>query len=240
MRRVVVTGASRGLGRELAIRLAGPDVLMAIVARSAEGLAATADSLTKKGAQTPLQIVSDLSIGNQCKEVFERCEAEFGGADILINNAAVWEGARFINADPEEFAGTVSVNLVAPMLLSHYFSKGMVERGGGHLFFIGSTASFLCAGYSAAYTASKAGLLGLARTIRTQLRSQGIRVTTILPGSIASDMADATVNDVRIRHGGRRIPMDDIASLVETILGISDMSLVEELYVPAMMDRFGD
>lgn len=237
--RVLVTGASRGLGRELATSLGRPGVEMAIVARTATGLSETARRVRATGASA-LEIPADLADPADCERIFDRCVASIGGLDILIHNAAVWEGARFDTADPNDFPHVVGVNLIGPMLLTHRFAKGMIEQRRGHIIFIGSTAGVLCAGYSTAYTASKFGLWGFARTIRTQLRSYGIKVTTIFPGSIASDMSDDDAESVYSRHGGTRMPTGDMIKVLHCVLNTSDMCLLEEIYMPAMMDRFGD
>ena len=180
---VVVTGASRGIGAQLARRLAADGARLALVARSRDALAALAGEL---GAEP---IVCDVGDAAQIERAAERIESLAGGApDIVVNNAGVFSIAAAHKTSVELFRETLDVNLVAPFAFVRAFLPGMRARGSGHLITLGSVADRNIFPGNAAYSASKYGLRALHEVLRAELRGTGVRATLVSPGPVDTDL----------------------------------------------------
>ncbi len=181
--RIVVTGASRGLGEQLARALAGAGARVALVARSSEAITKLAADLG--GDAYP----ADLSDTAAIDPLITRIERD-GRIDALVNNAGVDLTGRFTAADPAALAQLVTVNLVAPMLLSRAVLPGMLERGAGTVLNIGSMAGVSPLPGLVAYNTSKAGLAHFSASLRAELRGTPIVVSLAEIGGFDSEMWD--------------------------------------------------
>jgi len=180
---VVVTGASRGIGAELARRLAADGARLALVARSRDALAALAGEL---GAEP---VVCDVGDAAQIERAAERIESLAGGApDVVVNNAGVFSIAAAHKTSVEQFRRTLDVNLVAPFAFVRAFLPGMRARGSGHLITLGSVADRNIFPGNAAYSASKYGLRAMHEVLRAELRGTGVRATLVSPGPVDTDI----------------------------------------------------
>ncbi len=180
-RRVLLTGASRGIGAELAkgFRRAGAQV--ALVARPSEALreaAAQAD-----GTAYP----ADLSETGDIADLVARVEAD-GPVDVLVNNAGVANVGWYFDRTPAEIEQVLTVNLVAPMLLTRLLVPGMLERGRGHVVNVSSMAAVIAPPGLVHYGASKSGLSHFGAGLRADLRDDPIDVTTVHFASVKTDM----------------------------------------------------
>ena len=239
-RKLLVTGASRGLGRALAIGLTTNETRMVLTARSVGQLNHTAQAVRKRGGEA-IVVPADLGNPEDCNEIVKVCDSELAGVDVLINNAAVWEGKPLHEVGLGEIGRIVATNLTGPISLTRLVLDGMRQKQAGHIMVIGSTVGLYCAPRSVVYAATKFGIWGFCRSIRPYCRENNIKVTTVFPGSIASELdIEADEESVRAAHNGKRMPTKDLVNLISTILTMSDMSLVEEVAVPAMKDRYGD
>ena len=188
----VITGASRGIGAELARRLATDGARLVLLARGREALAALAGEL---GAEP---VVCDVSDRAQVQDAAKRNEKIAGGApDILVNNAGIFEIGAAHKLSVDIFRRTLDVNLVAPFALVRAFLPRMRERGGGHLVTIGSVADRNIFPGNAAYSASKYGLRALHEVLRAELRGTGVRTTLVSPGPVDTDLWDPIDPDNR-------------------------------------------
>ena len=199
----IVTGGDGGIGSAIVARL-GADGL--------EVVAATEERY-------------DLAQGDACRRLVADCVAEFGGVDVLVNNAAVTGPAALMTLDEctdERFDHVLAVNLGAAFRCARAAAPAMRERGGGVIVNIGSVAAFAAQRNAVAYAASKAGLLGLTRGLAFDLATDGIRVVFVAPGDIAiptdAGTPDARPNTdatwVRATPLGRRGTPTDVAGLV--------------------------
>jgi NADP-dependent 3-hydroxy acid dehydrogenase YdfG len=188
----VITGASRGIGAELARRLAADGVQLALLARGREALAALAGEL---GAEPVVCDVSDLA---QVEEAATRIGKIAGGApDIIVNNAGIFEIGAAHKLSVDIFRRTLDVNLVAPFALVRAFLPRMRERGSGHLVTIGSIADRNIFPGNAAYSASKYGLRALHEVLSAELRGTGVRTTLVSPGPVDTELWDPIDPDNR-------------------------------------------
>lgn len=239
-RRILITGSSRGLGRALAVGLAGADTEIGVVGRTEADLQQTKSLVQARGSGV-LSFRADFSEVESCHRLLDLVYHKWGGVDVLINNVGIWEGKPLSEVSTEEVVNIINVNLTTAILLTQGVLSGMIGRRTGHIVNIGSTVGLYCAARSVVYAATKFGIWGLARAIRPLCRKSGIKVTTIFPGSIASEMEVCEeASAVRQKYDGKRMPSDDLVRVVRIALDLSAMSLIEELAIPAQLDRYGD
>ena len=185
----VVTGASSGLGVQFAQALAeaGADVILA--ARRVEKLAETAKLVEAQGRRA-LSVRCDVTSPDDCKGVVKAGMDEFGRIDILVNNAGVGTAVPATKETPEQFRSVIELNLNASYWMAQ--ACGAVMQPGSSIVNIASVLGMTSAGLpQAAYTASKAGVIGLTHDLAQQWTGRkGIRVNAIAPGYFASEMTD--------------------------------------------------
>lgn len=196
-RRVVITGASRGLGAELAKAFAARGFEVALVARDADAIKSLAESLG--GRAYP----ADLCQPEQLVGLFDRIE-EDGTVDVLVNNAGIDSSGRFMDLSAQNLAATYGLNVEAAAELSRQALVRMVPRGSGHLVMISSIAGILAPIGLVAYASTKAALNQLAAGIRNEYRRDGIRTTLAELGPIKTDMLDAIYRHEPTRVGYQR------------------------------------
>jgi NAD(P)-dependent dehydrogenase (short-subunit alcohol dehydrogenase family) len=184
----IVTGASSGLGVAFAKALAeaGADVVLA--ARRAEKLKDTAQ-LVEAAGRRALIVQADVSLPEDCRRIAQEAAA-FGPVSILVNNAGVGTAVPASRETPEQFRGVIDVNLNGAFWMAQAAAAAMT--GGGSIINISSVLGLMSGGLpQAAYSASKAGLMGLTRDLAAQWSARkGIRVNAIAPGYFASEMTD--------------------------------------------------
>jgi short-subunit dehydrogenase len=174
-KRVLLTGASGGLGEPIARALAERGAELVLTGRRAEPLEALAREL---GAKAEVCDLSD-------RAAVERLVSEIGQIDVLVANAGLLGAGTLPRLDPDEIDSVIEVNLRAPIVLARRLLPQMAERGGGHLVFVASFAGKIpSAGESPIYTATKSGLRGFAHVLRVQSRRKGVGVSIVTPGPI--------------------------------------------------------
>jgi len=183
-RRVLITGASRGIGEALARRFAEAGAKVALLARNAGALQALAGELG--GTAHP----ADLADPETVADLIERVEGEGGPLDVLVNNAALDGGGYFPELDPDEIGDVVQVNLVAVLQLCRQALPGMLERGRGRIVNISSIAGVAAFPGMATYAATKAGLSQFTETLALDLRGLPVGTTLVELGPIPTDMLD--------------------------------------------------
>ena len=183
-KRVLITGASRGIGEALTRRFASTGATVALVARSADAIEKLAADLG--GTAHP----ADLADPAQVEHLIRRVEDESGPVDVLVNNAGIDVTKSFVDYTSEEVARIVQVNLTAPMELCRQAIPRMLQRGGGHIVNISSMAA--CGVYPGltAYSTTKAGLSHFTAGLRADLRGQPIRTTVVEMAGVPTDMLD--------------------------------------------------
>jgi short-subunit dehydrogenase len=183
-RRVLITGASRGIGEALARRFAEAGARVALLARNAEALRALADELG--GTAHP----ADLADPGVVAGLLERVEAEGGPVDVLVNNAGVDGGGYFPELDPEEIDRVFQVNLVAPVQLCRQVLPGMLERARGRIVNVSSIAGVAAFPGMVAYASTKAGLSHFTEILALDLRGLPVGTTLVELGPVPTDMLD--------------------------------------------------
>lgn len=181
-RRVVVTGASRGIGERLARKFAAAGARVSLVARTAGAIEKLAADLG--GDAYP----ADLADRTQRDQLIARIEAD-GPVDVLVNNAGVDHAGAFLDATPEAIDFLLDVNLHAPMQLCHQVLPGMLQRGRGHIVNVSSLAGTITGPGLVMYAASKAGLSHFTAGLRGEYRGCGIGTTLVEVGIVPTEMA---------------------------------------------------
>jgi short-subunit dehydrogenase len=185
-KRVLLTGATGGLGRAIAEALAGAGATLALSSRKAEELTELSGGLA--GAEHRV-VVADLALDGSA----DRLVAEAGDVDILVANAGLPATGKIDDFSEQEISRAVRVNLEAPMRMARLLVPAMLERGEGHLVFVASLAGKAPAPRSSVYNATKFGLRGFALGLRCDLAGTGVGVSLVAPGFVrdAGMFADA-------------------------------------------------
>jgi NAD(P)-dependent dehydrogenase (short-subunit alcohol dehydrogenase family) len=197
-RAAIVTGGSRGLGREIAEGLAEAGTALMLCARRAEWLTPTLQEMRARGFRVE-GLVADVSRPAEVQAVVDGAVAAFGKIDILINNAGVTWGEEPEAMPLEKWQKVIDVNLTGAFLFSQSAGREMLKRQYGRIINVASLAglrSSVRGPHYAAYAASKAGLMGLTRELAASWGRQGVRVNAIAPGFFHSRMADPAIPTV--------------------------------------------
>lgn len=210
---VVITGASRGIGKECALSLANSQTTLVLMAKTENSLKEVANKCEDLGSIVYC-IGVDLSNTSQLKDSILKITAQLGKIDVLINNAGIWIEKPFMQGDIEEWDNALDVNLKSSIHLTRYCLESMPSSGA--VIFIGSTASKKTYAGGTNYCAAKFGLLGFANSLFEDIREKGIKVSTILPGVVNTDMHkdDPKLNPEKM------IQPEDVAKTVEFILSM--------------------
>jgi 3-oxoacyl-[acyl-carrier protein] reductase len=203
-RRVLVTGASSGIGRATALAFAGAGAQVVAAARRSDRLAEVQNEASE-GTVRPL--AADVRTPASCRRMVAEAIDLLGGLDVLVNNAGVSFMERFLDATEERWAETFDTNLAAPFFASQVAARHMVEHGGGSIVNIASIDAFVAESPSAHYMASKAGLVLLTRCIAFELGHLGVRCNAVCPGFTRTGMTAGDLTHEFWNSYMRRIPL---------------------------------
>jgi 3-oxoacyl-[acyl-carrier protein] reductase len=209
----LVTGAGRGIGRAIALRLARAGCRVVLAARTAAQL----DHVQKEiqnGGREAIAIPADLTVDAEIDRLVEESQKAWGTVDILINNAGWGKRAPVVKASVEDWEQTFRLNLRAPMVLAKLLLPNMIAKGAGAIINIGSVAGKTGEANGAAYSASKFGLIGFTQSLYEEVREAGIKVTVILPGFVDTPLIPAN----RQLDRSKMIQADDIAETAYFVL----------------------
>ncbi|HLX13000.1 MAG TPA: SDR family oxidoreductase [Bacteroidota bacterium] len=184
---VWVTGASRGIGRETAKQFASIGCVVCLTARSSHDLATLANEIRSLGGAA-LAFPADISHLPGVNRVVQKIENAAGPIDVLICNAGVTSFKTFQKTSLGEFERIVRTNLLGSVACLKAVVPGMIKRKRGSIFNVVSHAALRTFEGASAYTATKAGMLGVGRVLREELRKYNIKVINVLPGPTATDM----------------------------------------------------
>ena len=184
----LVTGASRGVGRAVALALSARGQRLALLGRDSEATSHTAALCKAAGAPEVHSIHADLADLTATARAADELLAALGAPDVVIHNAGIVERAAINELSLESWQAQLTVNLSAPFLLTQRFLPAMRSRGSGRVLFVGSISSTLGTARHSAYAASKWGLIGFMKCLAEELRDSGLMTAALLPGSIDTDM----------------------------------------------------
>ncbi|HZD25633.1 MAG TPA: SDR family NAD(P)-dependent oxidoreductase [Alphaproteobacteria bacterium] len=183
----LITGASRGIGRAIALRYAAEGADLFLTATSRDKLEETATLAEARGARAEIH-TADVSDRAAVEAMVEAAAGAFGRIDVLVNNAGVYKAARLVDYTPEDFDRVIKVNLYGAFHVMQLVLRRMQAQGHGKVVNIASTAGKWSSMNQSAYNASKHALVGLTRCAGLEMGPEGITVNAICPGFVETDM----------------------------------------------------
>jgi NAD(P)-dependent dehydrogenase (short-subunit alcohol dehydrogenase family) len=218
---VVVTGAGHGIGRASAMRFAAEGAHVAIVDIREEEGQLVADECIRAG-HTARAYRADVSDADQVADVVARISGDLGGVDVLHSNAGRLRAGTVEETELEEWNRTLAVNVTSMFLVARSVAPVMLSRGGGAIITTGSISGLFGEPALAAYTASKAAVVNLTRSLAIDYARSGIRVNCVCPGWV-----DTGFNDPQFAHDG--LTDEDIAALIDRTVPMGRQGLPEEM-----------
>lgn len=216
----LITGGARGIGAAITRRLAGDGFAVAInYASSADAAERLADDISGSGGSA-VAIQADISDAAAAGDLVEQTTEQLGPPLVLVNNAGLNILGSVRSQDPTEWDRVIGVNLSGAFYCTHYALRAMYEAGYGRVVMLGSPiAERTITPGVAAYSAAKAGLMGLVRTLATEVADRGITVNSVLPGYVETEMSRAGgAEGAALLRTWPRITPEDIATTVSFLV----------------------
>ena len=243
---VLLTGASRGIGRELALALAKRGARLVLAARRADQLDAVAQACRDANPGVDvITVPTDVTDEAQLIRLVQTTLERFGRIDILLSNAGIIQGGVIAEGDFSSIRQQIEVNLMASIRLVQLALPPMLAQGQGHIVLMSSAGGRHSFPYMTGYCTSKHGLVGFGEGLRRELAGKGVRVLTVKPGYTATDMV-ATAEPAYRRMGFRMIPPERVArrTLEGIVLGMPEITvgLIEVIaeWSSVLAPRLGD
>lgn len=228
-RTAVVTGGSRGIGLAIAEALTAAGANVVIGARTASDVEQAAARLNHGGGQgRALGVPCDVRSQQDCERLVAAAVEHFGGLDILVNNAGVGHFAPVAEMDPADWRSVIETNLDSLFYCTHAALPHLAARGTSWIINIGSLAGKNAFPGGAAYNASKFGLIGFSEALMQEVRHDGVRVSYIMPGSVATEFSHPS------GRGGEdewKVQPADIAQIVMDLLAMPERTLPSRVEV---------
>ncbi|HEX2784722.1 MAG TPA: 3-oxoacyl-ACP reductase FabG [Ilumatobacteraceae bacterium] len=221
---VLITGGSRGIGLACAQRFRA----------LGDRVAVTYNSTSPPDGF--LGVACDVTSGESVDAAFAFVEAEFGPVEVLVSNAGITKDGLLLRMSENDFASVIDANLTAAYRVAKRATHGMLRARAGRIIFMSSVVGLLGSAGQANYAASKAGLVGLARSLARELGSRSITVNVVAPGPVATDMT-AALGDKRLAELTAAVPLarmacaDEIAGVV-TFLASADAAYITGAVIP--------
>jgi len=214
----IITGASRGIGRSIAVALAGQGAKVVASARNAEALERLVESIKAEGGAA-IAVAGDVALERDANNLIDRAVNAFGRVDILVNNAGITRDGLLLRMKNEDWDAVLDTNLKGSFLCIRAAAKIMSKQRSGRIINISSVVGEMGNAGQVNYCASKAGLLGLTKSVARELARRNVTVNAITPGFIVTDMTDNMTDKAREAMIeqiplGRLGEADDVANAV--------------------------
>ena len=197
VRTAIVTGGSRGIGRAVCITLAKQGCNVVVNYCHGEAAAAETAALCKAEGANAVAVQADVASAADCKRLFDEAAAAFGRVDILVNNAGITRDNLILRMSEEDFDAVLNANLKGAFLCCKEAARRMVRQRYGRIVNLSSVVALRGNPGQANYAASKAGLLGLTKSLARELASRNVTVNAVAPGFIETDMTAALPETAR-------------------------------------------
>ncbi|HVA24893.1 MAG TPA: glucose 1-dehydrogenase [Chloroflexota bacterium] len=231
----IVTGAGRNIGEAVARAFAREGAGVAVVDLDDTLGQRVTEAINSDRAGAALQVVADVSSSADVQRMVDQVVERFGGVDILVNNVAISDHKNILDLEEDEWDRVLRVSLKSQFLCSKYVAKRLVEQGrGGRIINMASTSGHMGRPEATAYTAAKAGILNLTRSVAIQLAPYGIRVNSVTPNQIGTPVGLDFVPDSRkVRNlvGRPGVPEDIAAAVVFLASASADFMTAADLLV---------
>ena len=215
----LVTGASRGIGKAIALALAENGAAVAVNYSSSEASALEVAEIIRKNGGRAEIFKARVNVESEVEEMFTAVEKSLGSVDILVNNAGITKDNLLMRMKTEEWDSVIDVNLKGTFLCTRRAVKGMMKNRYGKIINISSVVGFAGNAGQFNYSATKAGIIGMTKSAALECASRGIRVNAVAPGFIETDMTASLSDDVKAAYM-EKIPLkslgkpEDIANAV--------------------------
>lgn len=214
----ILTGASRGIGRHLAVALAGRGVNLALAARTRSDLDEVAAQAQARGVAA-VAIPTDVTDPRELQVLAEEATRRIGPIDLLINNAGVDRIAHFSSMDVAEIESMFKTNVLSAQILTRLVVPGMIERRRGHIVNMGSASGKIGLAYMAVYASTKHALVGFSWSLRAELKPHGIGVSVVCPAFVREDGLFARWNpEGQTPLVARPVSVDDVVASVMDVV----------------------
>lgn len=223
----IVTGGTKGIGRGIAEALVREGVNVCISARSRHEINETVRDLRLLKGGNATGIVADVCNYSQVKPLFELTTSEFGGLDVLVNNAGIGLFQTVEEMSPEDFRSVIETNLFGVFYCCHEAIPIMKQRGGGHIINMSSLAGVNAHPRMAAYNASKFGLNGFSEALMQEVRHDNIKVSYIMPGSVNTEFG----GDEPSQDKAWQLQPTDVAEVVIDLLRQDSRALASRVEI---------
>ena len=220
----LVTGASGGIGRSIALKLASQGARLGVHYNSDKARAEEVAEEIRNAGSEAMPLAADVTDSKQVQDMFSKLEDDWGGVDILVNNAGITKDSLLIRMSESDWDDVVEVNLKGAFLCCRAAAKTMLRKRWGRIIIISSIVGMVGNVGQANYAASKAGLVGLTKSLAREIASRNITVNSLTPGFIETEMT-RTMTDEMMELVPSRIAMghfgspQDVASLVAYLAG---------------------
>lgn len=214
----LVTGASRGIGRAVACGLAADGFDLALVYAGNADAAAEAVAACEASGATARAYRCDVSNADEAKATVDAVLADFGSVWALVNNAGITRDTLLARMKDEDFARVLDVNLTGAFNMMRALTRPLMRQRGGRIVSMSSVVGLMGNAGQANYAASKAGLIGLTKSVARELAPRGVTVNAVAPGFVRTDMTAALPEQVVERYEGR-IPLGRLAD-PEEVAGV--------------------
>lgn len=228
----IVTGSSRGIGLAIAAALSDAGARVACIARGLDGAVTAATGLSGEARG----YACDVTDPDACIELVKQVEGEFGPVDILVNNAGITRDNVLVRLKDDDWTTVLDTNLRGAFNFTRAVARGMMKRRGGRIVNISSVVGLTGNRGQANYAASKAGLIGLSKSVALELASRGVLVNVVAPGFINTDMT-AELSDATRDELAEQIPLGrigdsgDIAGVVRFLVGPASAYMTGQVLV---------
>lgn len=227
----VVTGAGRGIGQAIALRLAAEGARVACVSRTEINASKTASAITAKGNEEMARSYAvDVSDHAAVMRSGEQILTDFGRVDILVNNAGVTRDMLSMRMAADDWDFVLNTNLRGAFSFAQALQRAMIKQRGGRIINISSVIGLIGNAGQTNYAASKAGLLGLTKSLARELASRGITVNAIAPGYITTDMTSSLSDEVQ-QGIKEKIPLKRVGSPDDIAAAVAFLASSEASYI---------
>ncbi len=192
----IITGASRGIGRYISVALAAQGVKVVASARNAEALESLTAEIKAQGGEA-LAVVADVAVEAEANNLVEQAVATYGKLDILINNAGITRDGLLLRMKSDDWDAVLDTNLKGAFLCTRAAAKFMSKQRSGRIINISSVVGEMGNAGQANYCASKAGLLGLTKSVARELARRNVTVNAVTPGFIVTEMTEKMTDKAR-------------------------------------------
>ncbi len=226
----IITGAGRGIGHAIALQLASEGARVAVVSRTELNALKTADEINAKHAGMAKAYAVDVANHAAVKELTEKIVADFSRIDVLVNNAGLTRDGLSMRMSEDDWDIVLNTNLKGAFNFIQAVQRTMLRQKSGRIINIASVAGLMGNAGQANYVASKAGLIGLTKTIAREMASRGITVNAVAPGFISTDMTDVLPENIKTSVVAQ-IPLGSFGQPADIAAAVAFLASTEAKYI---------